>query len=381
MRMIRGLGLLAAIGVAGCLAPLPPEPLPVRPSASTTPAATPLSQSGPPVAEATPAPTEPPRDDRCAPLAFDALAVPGPEFAEDIFVNDESRTITEAFLVGLSSLYAGGSNVDRCDLLTDRGLATMLLADRHLAAADRRDLLVDTSLVLRVAFEDDYDLRIKPPRVPIDAIFDLPAGATLTDPHTAAAATTTKDERVGLRLVFAYDGHRWRVDEAGSVSTAHADWAILPGPLPPGPKCERFDRDPPGARYDDRQDRVWCDGNGKGHRLRIGQELSIITRYPCKGHATILQIGRPLGAPIDRLVQWEYVRDPNGEFAANGWLAAPYDGDTRLPKDAVATGWTNGNVDLWISPSNLDRGIYLVRGDVVERWARATGSWGVIDCN
>ena len=304
--MTRALGLLAAIVVAGCLAPLPPEPLPVRPSASATPSGTPLPPSGPPVAEATPGPTEPPRDVRCAPLTFDALAVPGPEFAEDIFVRDESRTITEAFLVGLSALYAGGSNVDRCDLFTDRGLATMLLADRHLAAADRRELLVHTSPVLRVAFEDDYDLRITPPRVPIDAIFDLPAGATVTDPRTAASVMTTQDERIGLHLVFAYDGHRWRVDEAGPVSTANAEWATLPGPLPPGPKCEGFRRDPAGARYDDRPGRVWCDGNGKGHRLRIDQELSIVTRYPCTGQRD----------------------DPDDRTAARGGARSP--GPTRI---------------------------------------------------
>ena len=377
--MIRAVGLLASIWVAGCLAPLPPEPLPAPPSASSTP--TPLPPSGPAVAQATPSPTNPPRDDRCAPLTFDTLAVPGPEFAGDIFEHDESRRITEAFLVGLSSLYAGDSNAAPCDLFTDRGLATMLRADPRLAAADGRELLVHTSLVLRVAFEDDYDLRIKPPRVPIDAIFDVPVGAIVTDPTSATSAATTKDERIGLRLVFAYDGHRWRVDEAGPISTANAHWAVLPGPLPPGPKCEGFHRDPTSARYDDRQDRVWCAGNGKGHLLRIGQELSIIARYPCNGHATILEIGRPLGMALDPLIRWEYVRDPNGFFGANGWLAAPYDGDTHLPKDAVASGWTNGNVDLWISPSNLDRGIYLVRGDVVERWARAADSWGVIDCN
>ncbi|MFL5778849.1 MAG: hypothetical protein ACJ761_07900, partial [Chloroflexota bacterium] len=102
---------------------------------------------------------------------------------------------------------------------------------------------------------------------------------------------------------------------------------------------------------------------------------------PCGAHATILTIGRPLGARLDPLVRWEYVRDPDGEFARNGWLAAPYDDSVKLPADAVDSGWTNGNVDLWIGPAELDRGIYLVRGKTVERWARAAESWGVIDCN
>jgi hypothetical protein len=381
VREIRALCLLAAIAVAvaGCLAPRPPD-LPSQPL-PTTSSPTPFGASRPPVAQASPPPPTDPLDSRCGPLAFDALAVPGPEFAEDIFSHDESRTMTERFLVGLGALYAGGSNVDRCDLFTDRGLATMLLADPHLAAGDRRERLIRTSLVLRVALEGSYDLRIKPPRVPIDAVFDLTAGATITEPASGASTLTTEDERIGLRLEFAYDGHQWRVDQAGPMSAENADWAVLPGPLPPGPACDGFDRDPAGARYDDRQDRIWCDGNGKGHLLRIDQELSIITRYPCKGHATILTIGRPLGKPLDRLVRWEYVRDPNGLFRTSGWLVGRYDSDAQLPGDAVATGWTNGNVALWISPTNLDRGVYLVRGTVVERWARATDSWGVIDCN
>jgi hypothetical protein len=377
MRLIRVLGLLAAITLAGCLASVQPEPSKARPVASASAS---FSPAEPPIALGTPH-LSPARDVRCGPLGFDPLAVPGPEFAQDIFVHDESRAITKRFLLGLRSLYAGDRNVDPCDLFTDRGLATMLLADRHLAEADRRDQVVRTALVLRVAFEGTYDLRAKPPRVPIDAIFDMPAGAPVTDLVSGGTTMTTQDERIGLNLVFAYDGHVWRVDLAGPISAENADWATLPSPLPPRPACEGFHRDRADQPYDDRQGRIWCDDNGRGHLLLVDQEFSIITRYPCGGRATILTIGRPLGGPLDRLVRWEYVRDPNGFFRTNGWLAARYDGNTRLPSDAIATGWSNGNIDLWISPSDLDRGIYMVRGNVVERWARAADFWGVIDCN
>jgi len=106
------------------------------------------------------------------------------------------------------------------------------------------------------------------------------------------------------------------------------------------------------------------------------------TRYPCnQGRAAILHVGQPLGTVRDRLLRWEYVRDPADAFLELGWVAERYDGNASLPRDAADTGWTNGNVDLWIRPSELDRAVYLVRGRHVERWPRANEWWGVIDCN
>ena len=305
----------------------------------------------------------------------------GPQFDNDIFVHDESAAITATFLRGLSDLYAGRTDIDRCSLFTDLGLATALLADEHLRAADQRERFVDGQLALRVAFEGSYDLRIKPPRVPIDAIFDMPAGATITDPASGDVARTTEPERIGLGLTFVFDGHVWRVDLVGPVSAENAGWARAAEPVPPGPPCAGFVRSGPGAAFDDHADRIWCTDDGGGRIIALPDQLSIVTRYPCGGHAAILSIGRPLGARIDPLVRWEYVRDPRNEFRRAGWLAARYNGDTVLPADARSTGWTNGNVTLWISPNDLDRGIYLVRGDTVERWARAAPQWGVIDCN
>ncbi|MEA2548314.1 MAG: hypothetical protein QOE42_912, partial [Chloroflexota bacterium] len=274
----------------------------------------------------------------------------GPQFDRDIFVHDESAAITAKFVRGLSSLYAGRTDVDRCTLFSDRGLATALLADAHLRAADRREQFVDGQLILRVAFEGNYDLRIKPPRVPIDAIFDLPAGATVTDAASGDIAQTRAAERIGLRLDFVFDGHVWLVDLVGPVSAEYADWARTPEPVPPGPPCAGFVRSAPGAAFDDRADRIWCTDDGNGRTIVIPDQLSIVTRYPCGGHAAVLTIGRPLGARIDPLVRWEYVRDPRAEFRRAGWLAAHYEGDTVLPADARSTGWTNGNVTLWISP-------------------------------
>ena len=80
-------------------------------------------------------------------------------------------------------------------------------------------------------------------------------------------------------------------------------------------------------------------------------------------------------------MRWEYVRDPSREFLAQGWIREGFDADAELPADAAYTGWTNGNIEIWISPAELDRAIFIRRGRTIERWPRAAERWGVIDCN
>ena len=224
-------------------------------------------------------------------------------------------------------------------------------------------------LVQRIAFEGVYDLRQRPPVVPLDIIFDIPA------------AGATGPARDGFHVDFVFDGERWLADQVGEVTPENLSWATLPTTPPPGPPCAGFVRDPDGSPFDDHATRRWCDRGGQGRSISDDQ-LVLLTRYPCEtGHAAVLNLGRPLGNSLDALDRWEYVRDPADEFLEQDWVTAPYDGHATLPADAADTGWTNGNVDLWISPSDLDRAVYLVRGDVVERWPRAARSWGVTDCN
>jgi hypothetical protein len=218
--------------------------------------------------------------------------------------------------------------------------------------------------------------------VPIDAIFDVPAGATMTDPASdEVVRTSTSHERVGFHIDFMFDGHRWRADHVAPIGADYRRWAVLPQSLPLGPRCTAFSRDVDDAVFDERPDRQWCDADGRGRGIQE-EQLVMLTRYPCdRGQAAILHIGRPLGAPTDPLVRWEYVRDPAGEFLALRWLTEPYAGDSTLPDDAAYTDWTNGNIELWISPSELDRAVYVVRGETIERWPRASEQWGVTDCN
>jgi hypothetical protein len=270
-----------------------------------------------------------------------------------------------------------------CGFFTDRGWTSALASDWRLRDVAQEELVIEQHHLLRLAYEGTYDLRKRPPVVPIDVIFDVPAGAIVKDARSGdIVRVSTSPERLGFHIDFLFDGHRWRADRVGPVTPDNQAWAALPTPLPPAPRCVGFVRDQGARPFDERAGRTWCDGDGRGGVLRAGLEFTMHTRYPCDvGHATILAIGRPLGAQIDPLVRWEYVRDPADDFLRWGWLRARYDGDATLPSEAVYSGWTNGNIELWINPSEWDAAVYLVRGRVVERWPRAVDQWGVTDCN
>ena len=290
-----------------------------------------------------------------------------PVFDHDIFVRDESEAIAADFIAGLSAVYADPDTADVCALFTERGWTEALAFDPRLRAAGGGAAGKD--LVLRIAFEGTYDLGIDrrssrstssstSQRVPAPA---SPAtGSTWTSCSMASAGVPTASARSPRRT----SPGRFSRRRLRRVRRARASSATL---------AER--------RSTSARSAPWCDEGGLGRSISSDQ-LVLLTRYPCDtGTAAVLNLGRPLGTSLDPLDRWEYVRDPAGEFLAQDWLTAPYDGHATLPTDATDTGWTNGNVDLWISPSDLDHAVYLVRGDVVERWPRAARSWGVIDCN
>jgi hypothetical protein len=327
----------------------------------------------------------------CPDRPFDPAVRLDPMFASDLFPGDETEAMASALVDRLEGIYAARPGVDPCEAFTGRGLQAALRVDPRLAAVARGQVRIDSQLIFRGRFEGAYDLRRRPPTVPLDVIFDIDAGARVTDAATGAVTISADRERVGLGVVLQFDGHAWRVDQVGPVSDENAAWARLPEPPRAGPPCTGFRRDPRGVPFDERAGttlgailpgRPWCDDHGAGRDIRVPGQLTFFTRYPCdRGGMAVLSLAEPLGGGLDPLDRREYLRDPKGEAAANGWLTGPYDGDAALPPDAVDTGWTNGNVDLWESPSDVDDAVYLVRGDVVERWPRATKDWGVIDCN
>ena len=367
MRTKRALPFIVAIIVAAC-GETAPTPVPES-SAPATPS--PITAAPSPLSE-------------CPPRPFDDTVVLGPEFETDVFMSDQSEAITRDFLTGLAAYYADPTGTDPCTLFTGSGLTTARLFDPRLRAVEAGEVLIDGDLILRVAFEGSrYDLRDRPPVVPIDAIYDLDAGAAITDVAAGQTLATTDPERIGLHFDFLFDGHVWRADQVRLLGPDYAYWAIEPAQVAPGGPCVGFERDEPGAPFDDlaatpftdEPGRPWCDADGRGRLLQQEVQLALLTRFPCdRGHAAILTIGRPLGRRFDPLIRWDYVRDPEGEFLANGWLAAPYDGDATLPTDATYTGWTNGNIDLWVSEAELDEAIYVVRGATVEGGPEPTSS-------
>lgn len=86
--------------------------------------------------------------------------------------------------------------------------------------------------------------------------------------------------------------------------------------------------------------------------------------------AVFLSVGWPLGTPRPTVAGTRlYVRDPEGLFPE--LLLAAFDADAELPPDARFTGFRRGEAELWLSPSEADRALFVVRGDKVEGWPRA----------
>lgn len=105
------------------------------------------------------------------------------------------------------------------------------------------------------------------------------------------------------------------------------------------------------------------------------------TEVPCgETRASVLTVGWPIGSAIDDWDANEYVHDPDGGFDARWPLALAYDADATLPADAHTTGLTDGELEIWVSPTAGDEAVWVRHGERFERWPRA-GAWGVTDCN
>lgn len=85
--------------------------------------------------------------------------------------------------------------------------------------------------------------------------------------------------------------------------------------------------------------------------------------------ATVLIIGWPLGT-VSRTIAdaRQYVRDPRGAVRTS--LRDRFVLRAALPADARPTGYRHGSIELYLSPTDQDEGIYVVGPGGTERWPR-----------
>jgi hypothetical protein len=83
---------------------------------------------------------------------------------------------------------------------------------------------------------------------------------------------------------------------------------------------------------------------------------------------TFLTLGWPLGTHAQFSTEArQYVRDPRNVVGFRSRL----DVHSKLPPDARSTGFRDGEAELYTAPSDVDRAVYIVVGNTVERWPRS----------
>jgi hypothetical protein len=102
-------------------------------------------------------------------------------------------------------------------------------------------------------------------------------------------------------------------------------------------------------------DRVWVNGAG-----------AILHEVAGPVHCDWQEV-RFLRIP-EGAVSHQYIGDPLGIMPPAA-LDEPYDGDATLPADATASGYRNGDLELWFVPD--ERAVFVVGSDRVERWPRS----------
>ena len=147
--------------------------------------------------------------------------------------------------------------------------------------------------------------------------------------------------------------------------------AVLPtGPMPTAPPRSRpgpalgaiFDATPPYPGY------PWV----RDGRPVKPEELGTIAGPAHCGlqTTTFLSIGWPVGILSTSSAQArQYIRDPQGVLRSR--LRPGQDLNVTLPSDARPTGYTYGQIQIYLSPSDQDDAIYVVGPAGAERWLRS----------
>jgi hypothetical protein len=125
---------------------------------------------------------------------------------------------------------------------------------------------------------------------------------------------------------------------------------------------------------------VWFDAQGKplpdASEPDEGLVLNVTSGHEhCNTQSVmLLELAWPLGSlaqtPLREDQYRHYVRDPQGVLDP-ALLRGSFDPNVKLSIAARATGYHSYSAALWIDPTDVDRFVYLVRGNVAERWPRA----------
>ena len=71
-----------------------------------------------------------------------------------------------------------------------------------------------------------------------------------------------------------------------------------------------------------------------------------------------------------------FVRTAGTSTELDASLATTFEPDAELPSAANDTGFTREGWHLWVDDGRIDRAVWLVNGDIVERWPAATEMFG-----
>lgn len=95
-------------------------------------------------------------------------------------------------------------------------------------------------------------------------------------------------------------------------------------------------------------------------------------------NVTFLTIRTPFGtlAPSNT-GRIQFVKDPLGILSSSTErFKSEFEADAELPADAEYSGYVNRGVELWVSETVFDTGIFMVKGDQVEKWPRVEPDFG-----
>ena len=248
---------------------------------------------------------------------------------------------------------------------------------------------LDADLAFRNAGEGTYDLRQRPPTVPHRRGVRHPGGI---DDDRRRVGRHRHDARArsgsASGSTFIYDGTRWVADGVEGGAPRRRDVVGHPdADRRPAGRARNSTTIPTGRPSTTTPARSPATRSGHGAptaataRRSRGWSRSGRGGRATRARIAVLSLGLPLGTPSDPLDRHEYIRDPAREAAERGWLRdEPWRRNVNRPDEADDTGWTNGNMDLWIDPSEVEEAVYVRTAGAFERWPRANDS-SVTDCN